>query len=71
MSGYTVLWIFIATLIASGALYVLTPKGPNQTTIRTSLIMSLICCYIMWAITYMAQLHPLVAPQRNDLRPHH
>ncbi|CAZ80382.1 unnamed protein product [Tuber melanosporum] len=23
----------------------------------------------MWAITFMAQLHPLVMPRRSDLRP--
>ncbi|CDK24639.1 unnamed protein product [Kuraishia capsulata CBS 1993] len=23
----------------------------------------------MWAITYLSQLHPLVAPRRSDLRP--
>lgn len=28
--------------------------------IRTSLLLTFACCYIMWAITYMAQLHPLV-----------
>ncbi|CAI4219875.1 unnamed protein product [Parascedosporium putredinis] len=41
----------------------------SQLIWRSSLILALICCYLMWAITYLAQLHPLVAPKRSDLRP--
>ncbi|CAO3641350.1 unnamed protein product [Cunninghamella blakesleeana] len=71
MSGYNILYVLIAALIASGASYVLTPKGVNQTVIRTMIIMTIACCYLMWAITYMAQLHPLINPVRVGLRPHH
>ncbi|KAG5927617.1 H(+)-transporting V0 sector ATPase subunit e [Claviceps africana] len=35
---------------------------------RSSLILSIVSCYLMWAITFLAQLHPLIAPKRNDLR---
>ncbi|KAI0254987.1 ATPase, V0 complex, subunit E1/e2 [Lactifluus subvellereus] len=40
-------------------------KGPQQTLIRTSLMLTLACCYLMWAITYLAQLHPLEVPKVN------
>ncbi|KAI0319193.1 ATPase, V0 complex, subunit E1/e2 [Amylostereum chailletii] len=40
-------------------------KGPQQTLIRTSLMLTLTCCYLMWMIAYLAQLHPLIAPIRN------
>ncbi|KAH8994998.1 ATPase, V0 complex, subunit E1/e2 [Lactarius akahatsu] len=40
-------------------------KGPQQTLIRTSLLLSLTCCYLMWAIAYLAQLHPLEVPKVN------
>lgn len=35
---------------------------------RSSLILAIVSCYLMWAITFLAQLHPLVAPKRHDLR---
>ncbi|KAM6490546.1 ATP synthase subunit H domain containing protein [Amanita muscaria] len=37
-----------------------TPKGPNQAVIRTALMLTLATCYLLWMITYLAQLHPLI-----------
>lgn len=42
-----------------------TPKGPNQAVIRTALMLTLATCYLLWMITYLAQLHPLIAPVRT------
>lgn len=36
---------------------------------RSSLILSAWSCYLMWAITFLAQWHPLINPRRSDLRP--
>ncbi|KAJ5444612.1 uncharacterized protein N7458_008484 [Penicillium daleae] len=36
---------------------------------RSTLILSFVSCYLMWAIVFMAQLHPLIAPKRADIRP--
>lgn len=35
---------------------------------RSSLILSAAACYIMWAVTFFAQWHPLISPRRSDLR---
>ncbi len=35
---------------------------------RSSIILSIVSCYLMWAITFLAQLHPLIEPRRSDLR---
>ncbi|KAI8054256.1 ATP synthase subunit H-domain-containing protein [Syncephalis plumigaleata] len=51
--------------------YMLSPKGPNQILYRTMVLMTLVCMYLMWAITYLAQLHPLIVPRRSDLKPEH
>lgn len=37
-------------------------------TWRSSLIIAFISCYLMWAITFLAQLNPLIAPKRSDWR---
>ncbi|GJC93912.1 ATP synthase subunit h [Colletotrichum higginsianum] len=53
----------------------LSPKGETQITAnvggsiwRSSLLLALACCYLMWAITFLAQLHPLIEPKRSNLR---
>ncbi|KND86837.1 putative oxidoreductase YfjR [Tolypocladium ophioglossoides CBS 100239] len=35
---------------------------------RSSLILSIVSCFLMWAITFLAQLNPLIVPKRSDLR---
>lgn len=40
----------------------------NNRLWRSSLILAFVCCYLMWAITFLAQLHPLIEPKRSDLR---
>ncbi|RDI86972.1 hypothetical protein Vi05172_g3205 [Venturia inaequalis] len=36
---------------------------------RSSLILSAWSCFLMWAITFLAQWHPLITPINNSLRP--
>jgi len=64
MSGLNIIWMGLGVSGGVFVSYVIVPKGQNQTTTRTCLILSLICCYLMWAITYLAQLHPLIVPRR-------
>ncbi|KAF9450087.1 hypothetical protein P691DRAFT_811225 [Macrolepiota fuliginosa MF-IS2] len=57
-----VLFVFVlaAALVTCSALFV--PKGPHQVTIRTALMLTFAATYLMWMVTYMAQLHPLIQP---------
>ncbi|KAG5718980.1 hypothetical protein E4T56_gene20390 [Termitomyces sp. T112] len=55
----------VAGLMALATLF--TPKGPHQIVIRTSLLIGLVACYLLWMVTYLAQLHPLIAPQYTYL----
>ncbi|KAF7322616.1 hypothetical protein HMN09_00040100 [Mycena chlorophos] len=56
----------VAALMTCAALF--TPKGPNQVVIRTGIMLSLAACYLMWMVTYLAQLHPLLRALRGYLR---
>ncbi|KAK9473071.1 ATP synthase subunit H-domain-containing protein [Dipodascopsis tothii] len=69
MSGYAVLYVLIAVIGVCVGTWFITPKGDNQTVWRSSIILSLSMCYIMWALTYLSQLYPLIQPMRSDLRP--
>ncbi|GAA5897939.1 hypothetical protein JCM6882_005117 [Rhodosporidiobolus microsporus] len=69
MGGGTIfLVLIIAVGVAAGG-FVSVPKGENQVVIRTSILLAIACCWLMWAITYLAQLHPLIKPIRADIRP--
>ncbi|KAI5477769.1 hypothetical protein MNV49_005958 [Pseudohyphozyma bogoriensis] len=68
--GLIFLYFFIAAAVAAGGFFVV-PKGENQVVTRTAIILAITCCWLMWAITYLAQLHPLIKPRRADLRPAH
>ncbi|KAL9531691.1 V-type proton ATPase subunit [Sphaerulina musiva] len=35
---------------------------------RSTIILSTASCWLMWAITFLAQWHPLIVPERSDLR---
>ncbi|CCK71909.1 H(+)-transporting V0 sector ATPase subunit e KNAG_0I01180 [Huiozyma naganishii CBS 8797] len=68
MSFYTVVAVLIVVSLLSVGFWFVAPKE-NQTVWRNTVILSLAMMYLMWAITYLCQLHPLVAPRRSDLRP--
>ncbi|KAF7682307.1 hydrogen ion transmembrane transporter [Alternaria burnsii] len=44
-------------------------RSAGRTVWRSTLVLSAAAMYIMWAITFLAQLHPLISPIRGDLRP--
>ncbi|KAL2834476.1 ATPase, V0 complex, subunit E1/e2 [Aspergillus cavernicola] len=68
-NGWSLLIGLIVIVAAGVAAWVFSPKGDNQTLWRSTLILSLASCYLMWAITFLAQWHPLIAPRRADIRP--
>ncbi|KAI9639279.1 ATPase, V0 complex, subunit E1/e2 [Dioszegia hungarica] len=69
MSSFmTVVWIAMICAIAATAGWMFTPRGKNQALIRSSIALTITCCYLMWAITFLAQLHPLIQPHKTGLR---
>ncbi|EEA21062.1 H(+)-transporting V0 sector ATPase subunit e [Talaromyces marneffei ATCC 18224] len=68
-NGASVIIGLVFAILASLCAWFFAPKGDNQTVWRSSLILAFSACYIMWAITFLAQWHPLIVPTRSDMRP--
>ncbi|KZV94412.1 hypothetical protein EXIGLDRAFT_673109 [Exidia glandulosa HHB12029] len=66
-SGFPVFALLVVALGLMAASWFGVPKGPQQTLLRSSFMLTVACCYLLWAITYLAQLHPLIAPRRTVL----
>ncbi|KJY02474.1 Vacuolar ATP synthase subunit e like protein [Zymoseptoria brevis] len=68
-NGWTLIISIIVVVAIAMAAWFFSPKGENQTVWRSSIILSVASCWLMWAITFLAQWHPLIVPERSDLRP--
>ncbi|KAI2815087.1 hypothetical protein CBS63078_8057 [Aspergillus niger] len=68
-NGWSLIIGLIFVVVASVLAWIFSPKGENQTVFRSTLVLSFVCCYLMWAITFLAQWHPLIVPKRADIRP--
>ncbi|KAA6415006.1 MAG: V-type proton ATPase subunit e [Lasallia pustulata] len=68
-NGWSLIIGLVFVVVVSLLAWFFSPKGENNTVWRSTLILSFASCYIMWAITFMAQWHPLIAPRRADWRP--
>ncbi|PHH60052.1 hypothetical protein CDD82_2355 [Ophiocordyceps australis] len=66
--GYSIFVGLVVVAILCLASWFLAPKGENRVLWRSSLILSIVSCFLMWAITFLAQLNPLIVPRRSDLR---
>ena len=68
----------VAVLLISTALILLFPRNhfhhtpqshhtqrllPDRMVFLTMTIMFMVCCYLMWAFAYLAQLHPFELPE--------
>ncbi|TPX31923.1 hypothetical protein SmJEL517_g04871 [Synchytrium microbalum] len=63
--GITILvsMLFIGSIAAAGLYFI--PKSQEQVVHRTALVMTLVCCWLMWVITFMAQMNPIIKPERS------
>ena len=62
MSGWVPVWVGVLAVFAGAGSWAATAKpGPNQTLIRSSVLLALTCMYLMWSIVYLAQLHPVIS----------
>jgi len=68
-NGWSIIIGLVFTVLANLMAWVFSPKGETRMVWRSSLILAFSACYLMWAITFLSQLYPLVKPRRGDLRP--
>ncbi|KAM0358503.1 hypothetical protein ACHAP4_004478 [Fusarium culmorum] len=66
--GYAVFIGLAVIAVLCVASWFFVPKGENQVLWRSSAILAIVSCYLMWAITFLAQLHPLIAPRKGGIR---
>ncbi|KAJ7556491.1 hypothetical protein O6H91_05G085800 [Diphasiastrum complanatum] len=59
----TTLLFFAVGFVASVALPFLYNKGPSENLLHVTLVITaVVCCWLLWAIVYLAQLKPLINP---------
>ncbi|KAJ5599249.1 hypothetical protein N7450_000316 [Penicillium hetheringtonii] len=70
-NGWSLFIGLIFVVAASVAGWFLSPKNESRTYRLEShnYSLSVISCYLMWAIVFLAQLNPLISPKRSDIRP--
>ena len=52
--------VYTSGMLVVRRLQLMVPACYPLRLIRTSLMLTLACCYLMWMVTYLAQLHPLI-----------
>jgi len=67
-NGWSIIIGLVIVVVLCVLAWFFSPKGDNQTVWRSTLILSFASCYIMWAITFLAQWHPLIRPRMNGFR---
>ncbi|KAI3638951.1 hypothetical protein MIR68_003449 [Amoeboaphelidium protococcarum] len=66
------MWLLYNLIICIGLVLLalaFTPKShPDKLVIKTSIILTAVCLYLLWAIAFMAQLNPLIQPKPHGIR---
>ncbi|KAL1832290.1 hypothetical protein DCAR_0102294 [Daucus carota subsp. sativus] len=63
--GFSVTTLIFALvgLVASLSTRICYNKGPSANLLHLTLVMTAtVCCWMMWAIVYLAQMNPLIVP---------
>ncbi|XP_078442526.1 ATPase, V0 complex, subunit E isoform X2 [Wolffia australiana] len=62
----TIIFILIG-VVASLSTLICCNRGPSTNLFHLTLVITATaCCWMMWAIVYLAQLNPLIVPILNE-----
>ncbi|XP_058083314.1 V-type proton ATPase subunit e1 [Magnolia sinica] len=63
----TTLIFILAGVVAALSVRLCCNKGPSVNLLHLTLVITAtVCCWMMWAIVYLAQLNPLIVPILNE-----
>ncbi|XXG85124.1 hypothetical protein AAC387_Pa11g0271 [Persea americana] len=63
----TTLIFIVVGFVASIMVRLCCNKGPSVNLLHLTLVITAtVCCWMMWAIVYLAQLNPLIVPILNE-----
>ncbi|KAI4306161.1 hypothetical protein L6164_029462 [Bauhinia variegata] len=63
----TTLIFLVVGIIASLCTRICCNRGPSANLLHLTLVITAtVCCWMMWAIVYLAQMKPLIVPILNE-----
>ncbi|KAG6387463.1 hypothetical protein SASPL_152653 [Salvia splendens] len=63
----TTLIFIVVGIIASLCARICFNRGPSANLLQLTLVITTtVCCWMMWAIVYLAQMNPLIVPILNE-----
>ncbi|XP_057765558.1 V-type proton ATPase subunit e1 [Salvia miltiorrhiza] len=63
----TTLIFVVVGVIASLLTRICCNRGPSANLLHLTLVITAtVCCWMMWAIVYLAQMNPLIVPILNE-----
>lgn len=61
LASFTMFWLLVAVFT-----WVVAYRFEEKEVIRCSAILVAFCCWLLWVVTYIMQINPLVGPKLNS-----
>lgn len=61
IAGFTIFWLLVAVVT-----WIVAYRFHEKEVIRSSAILTAFCCWLVWVVTYIMQMNPLIGPKLNS-----